>query len=152
MLEKVCWTLHLCMHYCIDRLLCQKCRWHFRWISVICECQVFHRWSMVAGSMSAPSVPRDDMVVEIRSKDSAKKGRLKMFEKRGLIKANHRRSSSLPPENRVKMFFKGTMTLRGIFRNHSSGHSTAEKKPTRVYSRKGIKVSISSPILGKSHG
>uniref|UniRef100_K1RKB8 Lymphocyte cytosolic protein 2 n=1 Tax=Magallana gigas TaxID=29159 RepID=K1RKB8_MAGGI len=41
----------------------------------------------------------------------------------------------------------GTMTLRGIFRNHSSGHSTAEKKPTRVYSRKGIKVSISSPIL-----
>lgn len=75
-----------------------------------------------------------------------------MFEKRGLVKANHRRSSSLPPENRVKMFFKGTMTLRGIFRNHSSGHSTAEKKPTRVYSRKGIKVSISSPILGKSHG
>lgn len=107
---------------------------------------------MVAGSMSAPSVPRDDMVVEIRSKDSAKKGRLKMFKKRGLIKANHRRSSSLPPENRVKMFFKGTMTLRGIFRNHSSGHSTVEKRPTRVYSRKGIKVSISSPILGKSHG
>ena len=106
---------------------------------------------MVAGSMSSGcSEPKDDMMVEIRSKDSARKGRLKMFEKRGLgKKADHRRSSSLPPENRVKLFFKGTLTLRGIFRNNSSGHSPTLKKPTRVYSRKGIKVSISSPILGK---
>lgn len=106
---------------------------------------------MVAGSMSTctTSFQSDDTVVEIRSKDPAKKGRLKMFVKRGLTKTEHRRSSSLPPENRVKLFFRGTMTLRGIFRNHSSAHSPTEKRPTRVYSRKGRKVSISSPILGK---
>jgi hypothetical protein len=89
-------------------------------------------------------------ITEIRSKDPPKKGRLKMFVKRGLTKSEHRRSSSLPPENRVKLFFRGNMTLRGLFRTHSSGHSPSEKRPTRVYSRKGRRGPISSPILGKS--
>lgn len=63
----------------------------------------------------------------------------KFLEKKGFGKRMRKRSSSLPPENRLKTLFKegsAVIASRHIFRNNSSGHvNNVDRKPTRVYKK-----------------
>ena len=61
--------------------------------------------------------------------------KMKFFERKKKFNKNRQRSASLPPNNRIEIIIKDGRTVRGVFRNNSSGHLITDRRPTRVYSK-----------------
>lgn len=61
--------------------------------------------------------------------------KMKFFEKKKKFNKSRPRSTSLPPNNRIEIVIKGGKSVRGVFRNNSSGHIITDRRPTRVYSK-----------------